>query len=86
MVNVGPERLYIDGRKAPPACQQSGGVQGPAGQRSQFSHRLARAGDHDMLAGFDTVNDLTTVVAEVSNAHTPHEPKVSHVIRKKPRR
>lgn len=39
-----------------------------------------------MLAGFDTVNDLTTVVAEVSNAHTPHEPKVSHVIRKKPRR
>lgn len=59
-------------------CLESG-----PGERAEFSNRSAGAGDGQMLASSDPVDDLTTVIAKVANTDLgiAHEGNVSHVRR-----
>jgi hypothetical protein len=51
----------------PPAGQQGGRFQRRSHERTQFGHRLAGAGYCHRLTASDTVDDLTAVVAQLTN-------------------
>jgi hypothetical protein len=67
-----PERLRIDWGKALPPLQQNVRRQRLEGHRPQFGDGLPRTRHCDVLALLNTIHNVATVIAKVSNGHPAH--------------
>ena len=61
--------IEIDPGKARPVLEYHAGLEWWDPQRSQLGDRSSRSRDGEFLAGNYTVDDLTAVIAEISDAH-----------------
>ena len=80
-VDVGSQRFGVDRRQATPSHQQLLGRERARGQRPKLSDRGACAGNGDRLTPRGAVDDIATVIAQISDADLGHRRSVSRVIR-----
>ena len=68
-VELFAKAIGIDPGKSRPVLEYHAGLESRDPQGSQLGDRSPRPRDGELLAGYYTVDDLTAVIAEVSDAH-----------------
>jgi hypothetical protein len=80
-VQVRPQGIGVNWRQVPPAAEQLLSCQPGLAKRSQFGNRPTTAGDHEVLARGNALNNVSAMVAQLSDRDFGHARSVSHVIR-----